>query len=147
MKYLHILLAAFPLVSRVQGATKEARNGIFRTSPPSHCQVVGSSATHKTISSALRVLGNSSAPACIFINSGTYDEQFTINYNGPLTIYGSTPDSKDYRSNTVNIVHTIRSADAGSLVKSATVNIVASQLRMYNINIKNGFGKGSQAVA
>src|ERR1700712_3017412 len=147
MQYLYILLAACGLVLQVGGATIASKLESNKATPPSNCLQVGSSAAHKTISSALREVGNSSSPACIFINSGTYQEQFSVEYNGSLTIYGSTPDSRDYRSNTVNIVHTIRSADAGSLVRSATINIVASQIRMYNINVKNGFGKGSQAVA
>lgn len=40
---------------------------------------------------ALTALGTlSTAAACIFIYTGTYTEQITINYKGALTLYGYT---------------------------------------------------------
>ena len=119
-----------------------------RTSAPSGCLSVGPSATYKTIASALSALGTSStAAACIFVASGTYSEQLTINYKGALTMYGSTTDTGTYKSNTVTITHTISSANAGSLDASATVNVVSAGFKMYNINVANGYGSGAQAVA
>ncbi|KAL1637561.1 hypothetical protein SLS56_000699 [Neofusicoccum ribis] len=119
-----------------------------RTTAPTGCLTVGSSATYKTISSALSALGTSAtADACIFVNSGTYAEQLTISYNGALTLYGSTTDTGTYKSNTVTITHSIKSADAGSLDASSTVNVKSAGFKMYNINVVNGYGAGAQAVA
>ncbi|KAK7548617.1 pectinesterase family protein [Phyllosticta citricarpa] len=119
-----------------------------RTSPPSGCLTVGgSSGKYSTISSALEALGSSTEDACIFVYSGTYKEQFTVEYGGALTLYGYTEDASSYASNAVTITNTISSSDAGSLDKSSTVNVVADGFKMYNINVENGYGEGSQAVA
>lgn len=47
----------------------------------------------------------------------------------------------------MTITHTISSQEAGTLDKSATVNVVADGFTMYNVNVENGFGEGTQAVA
>jgi pectinesterase len=52
-----------------------------------------------------------------------------------------------YKKNQVTITHTISSPQAGTLDKSATVNIMLSGFKMYNINVVNSYSKGSQAVA
>ncbi|PYI14770.1 pectin lyase-like protein [Aspergillus japonicus CBS 114.51] len=118
-----------------------------RTSAPSGCLSVGSGQTYSTIGAALTALGSSTAAACIYVASGTYSEQLTINYAGALTLYGQTSDTGSYKNNVVTITHTISSPDAGSLDKSATVNVVSDNFKMYNINVANGYGKGAQAVA
>ncbi|OJJ38372.1 hypothetical protein ASPWEDRAFT_106426 [Aspergillus wentii DTO 134E9] len=118
-----------------------------RTSAPSGCLTVGSSGNYSKIGDALDALGSSTASACIYIASGTYEEQLTIQYPGNLTLYGETTDTSTYKQNTVNITHTISSPEAGSLVASATVDAESDGLTMYNINIENGFGEGHQAVA
>jgi hypothetical protein len=67
-----------------------------RTSTPSGCLTVRGSGTksgeYSTVGAALKALGSSTAAACIFIYSGTYAEQITINYAGALTIYGYTTE-------------------------------------------------------
>ncbi|KAK8159588.1 pectinesterase family protein [Phyllosticta citrichinensis] len=119
-----------------------------RTSAPSGCLTVGgSSGKYSTISSALEALGSSTEDACIFVNSGTYKEQFRVEYGGALTLYGYTEDTSSYASNAVTITNSISSPDAGSLDESSTVNVVADGFKMYNINIENGYGEGAQAVA
>lgn len=123
-----------------------------RTSPPSGCLTVRSSGTksgeYSTLSAALSALGTSStSSACIFIYSGTYNEQVTITYKGPLTIYGYTTDTSSYKSNVVTITHSQTSTAAGSLDASSTANIKSSNFNAYNINFVNSYGKGTQAVA
>jgi pectinesterase len=108
---------------------------------------VGSGGTYSTIGGALDALGSSTASACIYIAGGTYTEQLKIDYAGNLTLYGQTSDTGTYKSNTVTITHTISSPEAGTLDMSATVNVVSDGFKMYNINVVNGYGKGSQAVA
>ncbi|KAF7167250.1 hypothetical protein CNMCM5623_000612 [Aspergillus felis] len=118
-----------------------------RTSAPSGCLTVGSSGKYSTISAALSALGSSTSDACIYIASGTYNEQITISYAGKLTMYGETTETSSYKKNGVTITHTISSPEAGTLDKSATVNVVSAGFKMYNINVVNGYGKGAQAVA
>ncbi|RHZ51688.1 hypothetical protein CDV55_102756 [Aspergillus turcosus] len=118
-----------------------------RTSAPSGCLTVGSSGTYSTIGAALIALDSSTSDACIYIAAGTYNEQLTITYPGKLTMYGETTDTGSYKNNVVTITHTISSPEAGTLDLSATVNVKSALFKMYNINVVNGYGKGSQAVA
>lgn len=118
-----------------------------RASIPSDCLTVGESGTYSTIADAVAALGSSSSEACISIAAGTYEEQLTLEYGGPLTLYGETADSSSYNGNTVTVTHTTTSTEAGSLVASATVNVAMDDFAMYNINVVNGYGKGTQAVA
>ncbi|KAE8355445.1 pectinesterase [Aspergillus coremiiformis] len=118
-----------------------------RTSAPSGCSTVGGSGNYTTIGAALNALGSSKADACIYIQSGTYQEQLTITYGGRLTLYGQTTNTGSYQQNTVTITHTISSPQAGSLDASATINVKSKGLSMYNINVGNGYGPGAQAVA
>ncbi|KAJ5701294.1 pectinesterase family protein [Penicillium malachiteum] len=143
------ILSALSLGALVTGRPTKvhSRNDVSRTSPPSGCLSVGSSGTYSTIGDALYALDSSSTSACIFVYSGTYEEQLTIDFGGTLTLYGETTDSGTYKDNTVMITHTISSEDAGSLDLSATVNVVSDGFKMYNINVENGYGEGAQAVA
>lgn len=118
-----------------------------RTSAPDGCLTVGSSSTYSTVSDAVSALGDSSDDACIYISAGTYEEQVTIDYSGSLTIYGETSDTSSYASNQVTITYTITSTEAGTLDLSSAINIVSDSVSLYNINVANGYGKGSQAVA
>ncbi|KAJ1558611.1 hypothetical protein HK096_009088 [Nowakowskiella sp. JEL0078] len=118
-----------------------------RTTAPSGCISVCSTCSYKTITSAISSLGSGTSSKCIFIYSGTYNEQITINYGGPLTLYGYTTDVSNWKSNTVTITNGISSPVAGSLVKSATVNVDKSNFASYNIIFVNSYGSGAQAVA
>ncbi|KAH8902734.1 putative pectin methylesterase [Coniochaeta sp. PMI_546] len=120
-----------------------------RTSPPSGCKVVRQGSTtgeYKTISSAISSLSGTAA-ACIFIYQGSYAENFTISYGGALTIYGYTTDVGGYKQNTVTVTHTVSSPETGNLDASSTIQVKSANFKMYNVNVKNGYGKGAQAVA
>ncbi|KAJ5946164.1 hypothetical protein N7454_003003 [Penicillium verhagenii] len=149
MNLLALFISALCFGSTVLGAPAKLKraNTVSRNTPPSGCISVGSSGTYSTISAALTALGSSTSSACIFVYSGTYSEQIKIDYAGSLIIYGETTDSGLYKDNTVTITHTISSEEAGSLDLSATVNIVSDNVKLYNLNIANGYGKGAQAVA
>ena len=138
-------LALTALLTTLTTSTPTKRN--TQASPSSDCLTVGSNQQYSDITSALNALSSSSDAACIYITAGTYEEQLTIDYPGQLTIYGETDDSSSYKGNTVTITHTISSQEAGTLDKSATVNVVADGFTMYNVNVENGFGEGTQAVA
>jgi hypothetical protein len=51
----------------------------------------------------------------------------------------------NYVHNTVNIQHNESSAEAGDLDDSSALNIVSNNFKMYNVNVKNTYGKGAQA--
>ncbi|CAG8962342.1 hypothetical protein HYFRA_00005398 [Hymenoscyphus fraxineus] len=149
-----LCLRALALVATVAALpSPEPNNALVkrasRTSPPSGCLTVGGSGTYSDINAALSALGTGTTAKCIFIYSGTYTvtEQIHITYKGPLTLYGYTTDTGSFEQNVVNFQRSLKSADAGSLDKSATMNVVASNFKAYNINFKNTFGKGAQAVA
>lgn len=141
------LLSALSLVTSALAAPSDLTRRTARTSAPSGCLTVGSGGKYSTIGAALTALGSSTSAACIYVAAGTYAEQLTINYAGALTLYGETSNTGTYKYNTVTITHTISSPEAGSLDKSATVNVVSAGFKMYNINVVNGYGKGAQAVA
>ncbi|TRX90476.1 hypothetical protein FHL15_008645 [Xylaria flabelliformis] len=117
-----LLLTAFG-ASTCLGATTLVKRA-SRTSAPSGCLSVKPGTTtsgwYQTLTAALNSLSGTSS-ACIFLYSGTYNEQVVIQYGGPLTIYGYTTNS--------------------------TVQVKSNKFSMYNINVVNGYGAGAQAVA
>jgi pectinesterase len=121
-----------------------------RTSAPPGCLTVAKSgAQYSTIQSAVSSLSTTSTSAqCIFISPGTYTEQVLVPARkAQLTIYGSTPDTSSYASNTVTITASKSQADGLSNDETATLRVKAAGFRLYNVNVDNGHGKGSQAVA
>lgn len=79
---------------------------------------------------------------------GTYSEQVSIKtYAGALTIYGYTTDTSSYISNQVTISHSESAAVAGNDEASSTVDVTVNNFKMYNINVDNTYGVGSQAIA
>ncbi|KAF9891355.1 hypothetical protein FE257_004211 [Aspergillus nanangensis] len=140
MRFVPTILALTATASALSIQKRESR-----TSPPEGCLAVGSDGDYSTVGDALDALD--SGAACIYIAAGTYNEQLTVTYTDGLTIYGETTDTTGYGQNTVTITNTLSSPDAGSLVDSATINIDASSVSMYNINVENGYGEGAQAVA
>jgi pectinesterase len=120
-----------------------------RTSPPAGCLAVGSSATYKTVQSAVNALSTSSNSAqCIFIYKGTYKEQVYIpQLSSALTIYGETTNTASFASNTVTITQGKSQDDSPNNDETATLRAHTSNLKVYNINLVNTRGQGSQALA
>ncbi|KAG6917299.1 hypothetical protein DXG01_003140 [Tephrocybe rancida] len=122
-----------------------------RTSPPSGAKVVRAGTTtsgeYKTVASAVAALPNDSTTQSIFIYPGTYNEQVYITRTGPLTIYGYTTDTLSYSANQVTIQAGVTATDAGSNDASGTLRIHKNDFKMYNVNIKNTHGSGTQAIA
>ncbi|KAI1073814.1 family 8 carbohydrate esterase [Whalleya microplaca] len=112
-----------------------------RTSAPSGCVTVASSGgDFKTIQAAV-----DSTPDCIFITAGTYKEQVVI--KSKTTLYGYTSDISSYAGNKVTITASKSQADGSTNDESGTVRVLASNVKLYNINVENSYGEGSQAVA
>jgi len=122
-----------------------------RTSPPSGAIVVRSGTTtsgeYKTVASAVAALPDGSSSGIIFIYPGTYQEQVYITRSGPLVIYGYTNDTSSYKANQVTIQAGVSAGSAGSNDASGTLRIHKNDFKMYNINVKNTYGAGSQAIA
>ncbi|KAI0004392.1 family 8 carbohydrate esterase [Xylariaceae sp. FL0662B] len=112
-----------------------------RTSAPDGCVTVSTSeGDFSTIQAAV-----DSAPDCIFIDAGTYKEQVVI--ESQMTLYGYTSDISSYSDNEVTVTASKSQADGSSNDESGTVRVLASNVKLYNINVENSYGEGSQAVA
>lgn len=137
---MRLLIPLSPLIGLAYAAV--------RTTAPSGALVVGSSGTYSTIQAAVDALSSSSSEQSIFIQPGTYKEQVTIpKLSGPLTIYGSTQDTTSYGSNKVTITSGLSQDDVSNNDATATLRIHTSNFKLYNINVVNTRGEGSQALA
>jgi len=121
-----------------------------RTTPPAGAVVVqnpAASGQFSTVQAAVDSLPNDSSARTIFIFPGTYSEQVSITRVGPTTILGSTTDTTSYTSNTVTITNSLSAAAAGSDDLSGTLRVHKDNFALYNVNVRNTFGIGSQALA
>ena len=120
-----------------------------RTSAPSGCLVVGGSGSYSTVQSAVNALSKTSTSSqCIFINPGTYKEQVYIQaLKGQLILYGYTTDTSGYSNNKVTITQSKSQSDGLSNDETATLRAATPNLKVYNINLVNTRGQGSQALA
>lgn len=119
------------------------------TAPSGSLVVAKSGGTYSTISAAVAALSKTTTSTqTIFIEQGTYDEQVYIpSLKGGLIIYGQTEDTSSYSSNLVTITHGLSINSAGSDDLSATLRNYAANSKIYNINVKNTYGVGAQALA
>ncbi|KAJ5126651.1 hypothetical protein N7448_007430 [Penicillium atrosanguineum] len=121
-----------------------------RTTAPSGSIVVAKSGgDYTTISDAISALDtDSSETQTIFIEEGTYDEQVYIpKLSGALIIYGQTEDDTSYSSNTVTVTSGLSLEEVSDDDESATLRNWAAKSSIYNINVKNTYGEGHQALA
>ncbi|KAM0425894.1 hypothetical protein ACHAPT_008832 [Fusarium lateritium] len=123
-----------------------------RTSAPSGCLTVRkspSSGQYGTIQAAVNALSTSSGGTqCIFIDQGTYNEQVLVpKRQAQLSIYGYTTDTSSYSGNKVTITAKKSQADGLNNDESATLRVKSPNFKLYNVNVANTYGKGSQAVA
>jgi pectinesterase len=139
---MRYLLALSSFVSAVLAAS--------RTTAPPGAITVGSGGKYSTIQAAINSLSTTSTTAqSLFILAGTYNEQVIIPARmAALTIYGYTEDTTSYKSNVVTISHSSSLLSGAANDKATgTVQNNAASTKFYNINIKNTYGKGSQAIA
>lgn len=136
----HLLLAALAGLAQAKS----------RTSPPPGCLSVGhSTGDFSTIQAAVDALSTTSpGTQCIFIYPGTYTEQVLVPARAAqLSVYGSTPDTSNYASNTVTVTNNKSQKLNISNDETATLRVKSAGFRLYNVDVDNSFGKGSQAVA
>ncbi|KAF1989423.1 carbohydrate esterase family 8 protein [Aulographum hederae CBS 113979] len=139
MRLLAPLLALLPAVI-AQGLS---------AAPTGALTVGGPSGKYKTIASAIKALSKTSTAAqTIFINPGTYNEQLNIpKLASPLKIYGSSTAPTDFSKNTVTIRAGHSQEEDISNDETATLGVHTNDFALYNVNLVNTFGKGSQALA
>lgn len=123
-----------------------------RTSAPSGCLIVRkspSSGQYGTIQSAVNALSTTSTNnQCVFIDQGTYNEQVLVSdRKAQLTIYGYTADTSGYAGNKVTITGNKSQADGLNNDETGTLRVKATNFKLYNVNVANTYGKGSQAIA
>lgn len=121
-----------------------------RTSAPSGCiSVAKSGGSYSTIQAAVNSLSTTSTAAqCIFVSAGTYSEQVLVPArSAQLTIYGYTTDTSSYADNVVTITSSLAAASGLSDDETGTLRVKATNFKLYNINVNNGYGSGSQAIA
>lgn len=121
-----------------------------RTTAPSGCLTVASSGgDYTSIQDAVDSLSTTSSTAqCIFLAAGTYKEQVLVSARtAQLTIYGYTSDTSSYSGNKATITNSYSQADGYSNDETATLRVKATNFKLYNVNVANGYGSGSQAVA
>ncbi|KAJ4363114.1 hypothetical protein N0V83_010234 [Neocucurbitaria cava] len=147
------MLASLSFVLSLAAAAVAAPTSLVpragRTSAPSGCLAVGGSGKYTTVQAAVDALSASSTTAqCIYIAKGTYKEQVYIKaLKSALIIYGETTDTSSYSANTVTITQSKSQDDSSTNDLTATLRAWTTNLKVYNINLVNTRGQGSQALA
>lgn len=138
---MKILTLCFSLISLAIAAS--------RTKAPPGALTVGRRQKYTTISQAVAALSNTTtSEQVIFIQPGTYAEQVYIpKLSGPLTVFGYTKDDSKYAANQVTIVASESQKTQPNNDLTGTLRVWTSDFKLYNVNIKNAFGEGSQAIA
>ena len=113
------------------------------TSPPPGALVVPTK--FKTIQAAVNAAQNGQT---IFIEPGTYEEQVFVQPGKKgLTIIGSSSQENSYRDNRVTIQQGKSQADGINNDQTGTLRAHGDSLKVYNVNLVNTKGRGSQALA
>lgn len=116
--------------------------------PEGAITVGGSDGQFKTIQEAVDSLANSTSPQNIFVWSGVYPEQVYVSkHAGPINIYGYSENDSSYEANTVTLTSGLSQAFNLSNDLTATLRAHSPNFNVYNLNIANTYGEGSQAVA
>lgn len=115
-----------------------------RTSAPSGCSTVASSGgDYDTIQAAVDA---ASEGGCIFLSKGTYEEQVMVETDS-LTIYGYSSDTSSYAGNGATITAGFSQDDGLNDDETGTLRVHAADFKLYNVDVVNSRGKGSQAIA
>ncbi|KAI7160186.1 hypothetical protein D0869_08113 [Hortaea werneckii] len=124
----------------------------WRTSPPKGAVVVDQSGRHSditTVQGGVDALStDEEGLQSLFIYPGTYQEQVFISERAAnLSIYGYTWDKFSYHLNAVTITQNLSQEQVPHNDLTATVRAHSSNFKMYNLNLENTYGEGSQALA
>lgn len=118
-------------------------------SPPEGAFVVGAGAEYTTIQAAVDALTtNTTDEQAIFIYPGVYAEQVYISrLDGPLTVYGYTEDMTSYKGNQVSITAGESQETKANNDLTGTLRVHTENFKLYNVDVINSWGVGSQAIA
>jgi pectinesterase len=112
-------------------------------SPPPGALVVGAGGQYRTIQSAV----NAASPGkTIFIQPGTYDEQVFVQ-KGNITIIGASSSTNSYNDNKVTITNNLSQDKGMKNDETGTLRAHGGDFKLYNVNLVNTRGRGSQALA
>ncbi|KAH8928241.1 carbohydrate esterase family 8 protein [Atractiella rhizophila] len=125
----------------------EAAKRTTSTAIPSGAITVGKNGqgTYSTITAALADTSSN----IYYIYSGNYTEQVVIS-RANVQIFGQSTNRKSYSSNVVTISRNMPASSAGNNDLSGTVRVLATGVKLYNLNIENTYGKPvdqAQAIA
>ncbi|OBZ78687.1 Pectinesterase [Grifola frondosa] len=115
------------------------------SSSPAGAITVGPGGKYSTLSAAVKDTSSS----VYFVFSGTYTDTVVITRPN-IKIFGQTNIANSYTGNTVTITNNIPASIAGSNDASGTVQVHATNVSLYNLNIANTYGKPvvqAQAIA
>tara|TARA_R110002060_G_scaffold42741_3_gene54273 strand:- start:933 stop:2081 length:1149 start_codon:yes stop_codon:yes gene_type:complete len=120
------------------------------TIPPSGACIVSKTAitgqvTYTTIAQCIALLPTTSAIQTIFIYPGTYNEQLTFNRSAATIFKGYSEDPTNYATNQVIITNSagVDTQGDASNSDSATFYSRGKNVKFYNINLVNTFGKAA----
>ncbi|KAL0253410.1 hypothetical protein SLS55_010389 [Diplodia seriata] len=110
--------------------------------------VGGSDGKFPTIQEAVNALSNTTKAQTIFIWPGVYEEQVYVSkHAGPISIVGYSANDTSYHANTVTLTSGLSQAFNLTNDLTATLRAHSPHFNVYNLNIANTYGEGSQAVA
>jgi pectinesterase len=117
------------------------------SNPPNGALVVGQGGTYKTVQQAVNAAKSGQT---IFIKSGSYKEQVYIpKEKSKITIIGQSSSESSYKSNTVTITGN-KAQDNPKGTNNDNTGVLRAHgdnFKLYNVNLVNTRGKGSQALA
>ncbi|KAI0849837.1 carbohydrate esterase family 8 protein [Daldinia vernicosa] len=128
------------LESRSTAQTEPASGDYIISQSP-----ISGKTVYSTFSAAIAAIDkvSSSKTVTVFVYPGTYKEQLTFNRSGTTIFRGYTEDTSSYTHNQVTIQnsHGVDTQSGESDVDSATLYSRATDIQLYNINLKNTFGQ------
>lgn len=117
------------------------------TNPPAGALVVGQGGQYRTVQQAVDAARSGQT---IFIRSGSYREQvFVPKQKSRITIIGQSSSEGSYRGNTVTITGN-KAQDNPKGTNNDNTGVLRAHgdgFKLYNVNLVNTRGKGSQALA
>ncbi|CUA69544.1 putative pectinesterase A [Rhizoctonia solani] len=118
-------------------------SSLCASSPPAGSITVGPGGQYSTLSDAL-----TNTSSNVYFIYGTSIHERVVITRPNITIYGQTSDESTYSQNLATIDNNIPASSAGA-EGSATVSVreSATDVKIYNLNIANTYGRGSQTIA
>lgn len=116
-----------------------------RTTAPAGCSTV--SANGGDFATVQEAVNNVVEGGCIFIDQGEYPEQVLVDGTAGVTIYGYTTDDASYTGNGATIYANASQDTVASNDLTGTLRVHAANFKLYNVNVHNTRGEGSQAIA